>query len=575
MPVHEKSNRWKPGPLIQSHKLRLRQKELEDALRSNRGNEIQSDLAPRNRIRPEGSLGGARFVCRIIVETITEAAVAVSPDGTILLSNARFGDLVGERPESIAGRRFQDYVSPNHGEEADKLHVLTHGVSAYRLLNIAGANRKTIPVQVSAGILEYPEGAAVYLVISHHAALQDSMRHLHCLEDPGAGSFQECAQLAAILKPMPAGVIVAEAPTGRILVQNEQVARIWQEQNIAASSLKEYGGYEGFHPDGRRYDLEEWPLVRSIQQGEHVLQEEIRILKKDGSCGWISVNSAPIKDADGKIAFAVAAFIDISRMKKTEEELCRLRSEMEQRIAERKVEARNQADQLRALAGQLNRTELNERKRLAKVLHDHVQQLIIAARLQLERIRQNPDAASEQMQKAVVSINAVLNEAIEASRSLASDLFPPVLHQIGLIAALKWLAERMQAKRSFEIDLDLNADAEPTSEQTRYMLYECARELLMNAIKHAEVPKAYVQLSRAAMGEIRLVVRDEGKGFDSDSIFERKPGDTTFGLFGIRERLEFCGGQMEIRTAHGAGAMISIVVADGETGIPPVSPQGV
>ena len=125
------------------------------------------------------------------------------------------------------------------------------------------------------------------------------------------------ARLEAVLRQMPSGVIVAEAPTGRLVLGNEQVDRIWRAPYHPAGSTGEYTIYRGFHPDGRAYSPEEWPLSRSLE-GERVMAEEIEILRGDQTRGMITVSSTPIRNGQGDIIAAVAIFDDITEKKEQE-----------------------------------------------------------------------------------------------------------------------------------------------------------------------------------------------------------------------------------------------------------------
>jgi signal transduction histidine kinase len=80
-----------------------------------------------------------------------------------------------------------------------------------------------------------------------------------------------------------------------------------------------------------------------------------------------------------------------------------------------------------------------------------------------------------------------LDEALEASRSLAIDLSPPVLHELGLVGALKWLADRMKDQHDFAVTVHADVHAEPAAEDVRFLLFDCAREFLFNAVKHGAV----------------------------------------------------------------------------------------
>lgn len=131
----------------------------------------------------------------------------------------------------------------------------------------------------------------------------------------------ERAFLEAVLHQMPAAVIIADAPSGRLRMGNDRVEQIWGGQFRASRNIGEYGQWVGFHPDGSRYQPEEWPMARAIRSGEIVLGEEIRIRRFDGSGGVISVNAGPIRNARGEIVAGVVAFNDITEVRHSKQVL--------------------------------------------------------------------------------------------------------------------------------------------------------------------------------------------------------------------------------------------------------------
>jgi DNA-binding NarL/FixJ family response regulator/signal transduction histidine kinase len=240
------------------------------------------------------------------------------------------------------------------------------------------------------------------------------------------------------------------------------------------------------------------------------------------------------------------------------EALRELNETLEQRVAERTADVQREAEQLRALAVDPSETEQRERKRLARILHDHIQQLIVAARMQVELLRR--DVRPEPVLEAAYSLDGILHEALEASRSLAVDISPPVLHEAGLISALNRLASRMLEQHQFTVRLRTDSKAEHPAEETRLLLFECVRELLLNSAKHSGTREADVALLRAKEDEVKLIVRDNGKGFDPDVVKKRRSDEASFGLFSIQERLAHLGGQMVIESAPGRGTLINVTV---------------
>ena len=127
---------------------------------------------------------------------------------------------------------------------------------------------------------------------------------------------QAHARLEMVLRQMPGGVMIADAASGKVLIANEAVARIWRRESMSLTEIKDCcRSYQGLSGDGLEYKKQEQPLVRSIRTGEIVTEEECRIERGDGTRGFVSVSSAPILDSEGKIVAGVAILSDITDRK--------------------------------------------------------------------------------------------------------------------------------------------------------------------------------------------------------------------------------------------------------------------
>jgi len=283
--------------------------------------------------------------------------------------------------------------------------------------------------------------------------------------------------------------------------------------------------------------------------------ETYKVLKTHDTHRWkwtgpdgrnYDIHDFPFKDVDGKPLIMEVGF-DVTEQ---------IRNEFA--LREKTNEVQRLADQLRALAVDLSQVELKERKRLSGILHDHIQQLLVAARMQVGWLKSA--GSLDNVYAAVQEVDGILREALESSRSLTIELSPPILQETGLIGALNWLASQMFEKNHFRVNLRSDNHAEPVTEEMRFLLFECARELLFNAMKHANVSEADVTLLRTRDGHIRLIVRDEGKGFDPDLLKKRRAGEASFGLFSIQQRLAHLCGDMKISTAPGKGTSITLTL---------------
>lgn len=237
--------------------------------------------------------------------------------------------------------------------------------------------------------------------------------------------------------------------------------------------------------------------------------------------------------------------------KRAENQILRMNEELEQRVSERTA-------QLRQLALKLTLAEEEERRKLAELLHDSLQQLLVYARLTVGEARTLDQG--ERLRQSLERVEQSLAEAIEVSRSLTSELSPPLLYERGLLAAVRWLAERLRERVGLVVELRADPDAEPRHELVRVLVFQSVRELLANIVKHAGVREAVIEFGRID-GLFRVAVIDRGRGFDpANQGGERSSGG--FGLFSIRERLRQLGGRFDVVSAPGQGTCITLCVPD-------------
>lgn len=254
--------------------------------------------------------------------------------------------------------------------------------------------------------------------------------------------------------------------------------------------------------------------------------------------------------------------------KKAEEELKSLNEDLEHRVAERTAVAERRAGQLRQLAAELTLAEQRERMRLAQILHDGLQQTLVAAKINLKLVEKLVEHDSEARQ-AVAEVANLIDEAIETSRSLTAELSPPMLHQGGLIPSLSWLIRWLRDRHGLIVELTARDDMEPMPEGVIIPLFQSIREVLFNVVKHAGVSTARVEVVQRK-GWIYVSIEDRGAGFDTSHLRAEGGSSGGFGLFSISERLSLLGGQMEIHSSPGHGSRLKLVVPYSASGTGPL-----
>ncbi len=143
------------------------------------------------------------------------------------------------------------------------------------------------------------------------------------------------------------------------------------------------------------------------------------------------------------------------------------------------------------------------------------------------------------------------------SRSLTTELSPPVLQQCGLAEAFKWLKNRSMEQYGLMVDLDTSEDINPGLE-AGVVLFRAVSELLFNIVKHAGVKTAGIRIEKTRDGGAKVEVIDQGSGFDPDKVRAQEGATGGFGLFNIRERLEMLGGRFEIESSPGCGSRFTL-----------------
>ncbi len=330
------------------------------------------------------------------------------------------------------------------------------------------------------------------------------------------------------------------------------------------------------HPDDRNMVTDSVNAALDPHGSGYYKPTDYRLVLNDGSIRWVAANGMTMYVGRGEQREAIELFgtvIDITHRKLTEdslreseERLQQLNTQLEDRVRSRTQElvdsearlrataevAEQGSRQLRRLALELSRAEERERRRLAQILHDHVQQLLVGAKMRVERLSEGQSGA--EIDEQMVGVVTVLDMAIDATRSLAVELVPPVLQTQGLPTALQWLAVHIKDHHNLLLQLEIDPQANPASEEARDLLFQAAREFLLNVIKHASVTAAKLQLVRCS-GDVVLTVSDQGAGFDVKNDSSAEP---TFGLFHIRERITALGGELNIQSAPGQGTTVAV-----------------
>lgn len=309
-------------------------------------------------------------------------------------------------------------------------------------------------------------------------------------------------------------------------------------------------------------------IAEGIQQGEDPRTDLIKSFGVQAFCchpllaqgrligtlsfGTLSRPSFTADEAALMKSIADQVAVALQRLQ-TEKALFQLNATLAQQVAERTELAEARARQLQALAVELIEAEENERREFAHLLHDDLQQLLAAAKLQLQGVSEH--LPSEPVLKKVEQI---LAESIAKSRRLSHQLSPPVLHHAGLFESLQWLSGEMYRQFDLVVEMEDNLDGPLENIPLKRFVFRAVQELLFNTVKHAGVKTARVLLA-GTQSELSVTISDQGRGFDAGAL-DYGPERPGFGLLSIRERASYMGGCLTIDSTPGRGSCFTLRV---------------
>ncbi len=211
---------------------------------------------------------------------------------------------------------------------------------------------------------------------------------------------------------------------------------------------------------------------------------------------------------------------------------------------------------LHNLAIELSLAEERERRRIAGELHDQVGQNLLLAKMRLNSFT---TILTDWKQEALCSeVKRLIEQSVEDIRSLTFQLSPPILNTVGLTAAIGWLAAQLEKDYGLTVELLDDQEEKPLREEMRVTIFQSVRELLINIAKHARTGSARVVINRKG-DEVSICVEDEGVGFDLAEAQLKPATAGGFGLYNVRQRIEYLGGRLAVESAPGSGTRTMII----------------
>ncbi len=290
------------------------------------------------------------------------------------------------------------------------------------------------------------------------------------------------------------------------------------------------------HPDYRAVVRER--IEREFATGEPAPLLEQQFIAVDGTVLDVEVVGIPITLAGRQGGQIIVR--DITE-----------RRQAEQVVREREAEVRRSRERLEALSQRLLKVQENERRLIARELHDQIGQALTAVKLNLESLRSGRRAKAFPLDESV----AIVEQLMEAVRSMSLELRPSVLDDLGLAAALRWYADRQGRRAGLAVRVRTQLPTERLASDLETACFRVAQEAITNVARHAGAKRVEVD-ARAEDGTLDLTVRDDGTGFDVAAVRGGTTAEGSIGLDGMEERVRLLGGDFRIDSQPGTGTTV-------------------
>ncbi len=487
----------------------------------------QPELAPgktgAERRRMEGALRESEARYRALFEQKLDGVVVFGENMKMLLANRASAEMLGfDSVEELLEVNLFDYVMPEEKERVFRIIAEDMFGSDLRQVNEFRCVKKSgeeIWISAIGSLIEYqgkPAGLGSFRDVTERRRAEEALRESE-------------KKYRTLFEKANDAIFLVDAETGYVADANREAEQLLGRPR---EEILELHQSELHHPEQAEYHKEKF---REHAAAGHASDFEAEVMRKDGTLVPVSI-SVSVVPLQGR-SLMQGIFRDVTERKQAEAQLIAYQME------------------LRSLASQLSLAEERERRRLAMELHDQLSQDLAVCNMKLGVLEQSAPAFTEPLGE----IRTIIKHLIEKTRSLSFELSSPLLYELGLEAALQQLAEQITGRGNIRCQFVSDGHPKPLDGDIRILLFQTVRELLVNVTKHARARQASVSI-RQYDDSIRITVEDDGVGFDTSKIGTDMKQAKGFGLFGIRERLRYIGGQIEVESERGHGTRVALDV---------------
>ncbi|MGB9068959.1 MAG: PAS domain S-box protein [Candidatus Acidiferrales bacterium] len=502
------------------------------------------------RIRAEKAVRESEERFRAIVETTPECVKLVALDGTLEQMNSSGLQMIGaDSLEAVVGRSVYDLVAP---EDRGRFRVFheevcsgQRGTLAFDIVGLDGTRRH---METHATPMRTPEGQIVQLAVtrdvSERQLAEERERRITTEAVANNAKFRAVFEQTSVF----AGIMTND---GIVIDANRMCLDVcgYRAEDVLGKPLWETGWWRGSAKSRERIRT----ATALVAQGVPY-REVLEYSWADGTVHLVDFALYPIMDDQNRVIFLHPTGVDITDLKRAEENYRKLVESLDAEVRDRtsELESRNvevirQTELLREFSQRLLQTQDAERRHIARELHDSAGQTLAVLNMDIALLVQKAGRHAPELVAAAEKIEKTARQLQREIRTTSYLLHPPLLDEAGLSSALGWYIQGLAERSALEIDLNIAPDFGRLPRDLELVIFRLVQESLTNIHRHSGSKTAAIRLSRHAR-EIRLEIRDQGQGISAERLADIQSGASGVGTRGMRERVRQFEGQIRFES---------------------------
>src|ERR1700685_2941932 len=501
---------------------------------------VARDVSERKRI--EGALRESEERFRAIVETTPECVKLVSADGTLLHMNSPGLQMVGARSaDEVVSKSVYDLIAP---EDRDRFiafnESICRGEQGSLQFDIIGLEGKRRHLETHAAPLRNPDDTVVHLAVTADISERKQAEEL----------LRRSEERFRALVNASSDVVYRMSPDWSELGQLDGRGFVVDTSGPRNDWLNDY-----IHPDDQPLVLQ---AIREAVRTRNPFQLEHRVRRADGTLGWTYSRAVPVLNGNGEILEWVGAASDVTARKEAEDNFRKLAQTLDAEVRARTRELEEQSNRVRQLSWQLLRSQDEERRHIARELHDSVGQTLTVLDINLELFMQEAGYKSSDVASKIEEIQKTCQQLHRQIRPISYLLHPPLLDESGLYSAISVYLQGLRERSALEVRFEISEQFGRLPGELELVIFRLVQESLTNIHRHSESTTASIRIDRES-NQITLDIRDQGKGMSSERMAEIQSGRSGVGIGGMRERLRQFEGTMNIESDSSGPRLLATV----------------